>query len=56
MQARTGCDFDLLNLVDRIHKTNCYLRHLGIFKTKNKKNWKLDKKRLLYIIAMQENP
>ena len=44
----------LLELVDRIHHTNCYLRHLGIFKAKSKKSWKLDKKRLEYIIAMQD--
>ena len=43
----------LLELVDRIHHTNCYLRHLGIFKAKSKKSWKLDKKRLEYIIGMQ---
>lgn len=43
----------LLELVDRIHQTNFYLRNLGIFKAKSKKSWRLDKKRLEYIIGMQ---
>lgn len=42
-----------MTIVDNIHRTNCYLRHLGIFKAKSKKGWKLDKKRLEYIISMQ---
>ena len=53
VESEKFVDSDILALVDKIHRTNCYLRHLGIFKAKCKKNWKLDKKRLEYIIAMQ---
>ncbi len=53
VESEKFVDSDILALVDKIHRTNCYLRHLGIFKAKCKKSWKLDKKRLEYIIAMQ---
>lgn len=45
----------MLVLVNKIHRLNCSLRNLGIFKVKNKKNWKLDLKRLLFILARPAN-
>ena len=44
----------MLVLVNKIHRMNCSLRQLGIFKMKNKKNWKLNLKRLLFILSRQD--
>ena len=45
----------MLVLVNKIHRLNCSLKYLGIFKVKNKKNWKLDLKRLIFILSGRDN-